>query len=327
MPTPGVDAPAQRGERRVRPQHKGTPGAARKVGECRRVPLEREGDRGRGGQHRRTGRRCGDLGRELAQRGKAGGVRAGEQFVQRRMDARPDDLREPEGGEPEQPWPQRVGGQNDGQFFAQRGPPLRRESSEVDVDGAAQVAQPDFVARWRAARRNWPARACGSCCRCRRRRCRGRCRLRSTRASGTRSCAARWAGRRTVPPAKPRSLPPVRRRRGGRVAAGRRARAAVRPVRRHRRSAPARRDAAPRSARPRRGRGAAARAGRRRPAPARQRSTGRSGAAPCRPAPRARRARRSRCPRSPRDRRRCRAGTPRPRPAARSCRPAPAFSR
>ena len=53
-------------------------------------------------------RGCRIFGRDATQGSQAGGVRSGEQFVQRWMDARPHDLRKAKGGEAEQARVERI---------------------------------------------------------------------------------------------------------------------------------------------------------------------------------------------------------------------------
>ena len=107
------------------------------------------------GDARSAGIRCGgcrNLGRDATQRRQPRGVRSGEQFVQRRMHARPDDLGQAEGGEAEQPRTQRIVGQRGVQGRRQRGAPARRQAGEIHQDRAGQVAQPDLPRQHRQHR-------------------------------------------------------------------------------------------------------------------------------------------------------------------------------
>ena len=133
--------PARRA-RSARPRHR--PEAPTRSPATRATPASDAGGRG--------------LSREAPQSRQPRGVRAGKQFVQRRMRPCPDDLGQAQRGEAEQPRVQRILCQRSVQRRRKRRAPAGRQAGEIHQDRAGKVAQPDLPRQrrqHRQVRRQW----------------------------------------------------------------------------------------------------------------------------------------------------------------------------
>ena len=101
---PVLDDPFCRTQRGVDMQDQGTPRPSREVWQRLGIRLKRGDHSGGGAQWWQTMRDGGMVCRDLPQSDQTGSMRTRQQFVQRRMNTRPDDLGKPKCGEAEQAW-------------------------------------------------------------------------------------------------------------------------------------------------------------------------------------------------------------------------------
>ena len=117
-------------------QDQGTSNPTRKIRQCLAIRLERRDNRRGCAQRRQSMRGCRKFGCDAAQSVQPGGMRSCQQFMQRRMDARPDDLREAKRGKAEQARVKRIVGQCGLEGRREHGATAGRQAGKVDEDRA-----------------------------------------------------------------------------------------------------------------------------------------------------------------------------------------------